>query len=87
MQDVQSLYLYTFHLFKYIVVTILDAEFIISEKKTYPHNKALLALWRFIVNGLPIWEKLKEYNTKRIYINFISHSTMHKVLRCEVSAR
>ena len=53
MQDIQFLYLYTFHSFKYIVVTILDAESI-SEKKTYPHNKAPLALWAFIVNGLPI---------------------------------
>lgn len=36
------------------VVTILYAEFITLRKRTYPHNKALLALWTFIVNRLPI---------------------------------
>lgn len=54
--------------------------------RAYPHHQTFLAFWAFTVDWLSTRKKLKEYNTKGIDINFITHFAMHEVFWSQVTA-
>lgn len=47
----------------------------------HPHYQASLALWKSIIDRLSTWQKLKEYDTECIDIDFFIQFPMHKILR------